>query len=405
MPSPLARHWTLDPGVTFLNHGSFGACPRRILEFQSRLRDEIERQPVRFFVRRLPDLLDEARETLAAFLGADPEGLVPVPNATAGVNAVLRSLRLGPGDEIVVTDHEYNACRNAVDVVAAATGATAVVVRIPFPGTTPDAVERAVLAAVTSRTRLVLLDHVTSATGLVLPIERLVCALGERSVDALVDGAHAPGMIPLDLAALGAAYYTGNAHKWLCAPKGAGFLYVREDRRSGVRPLAISHGANTRRPGRSPFHDEFDWTGTSDPTAFLSVPEAIRVVGGLVPGGWDEVRRRNRALALEGREIVRRALGIDAPCPDAMIGSLAALPIPDGDGAPPRSALYADPLQDVLLGDHGIEVPVIPWPRPPHRLVRLSAQLYNDRDDYERLAAALSGPLGACPGSGPDTRP
>ncbi len=389
MDASLARHFTLDPAVTFLNHGSFGACPRAVQEAQQRIREEIERQPVRFFVREYPERLDEARSALASFLGADPEGLVAVPNATTGVNTVLRSAPLAPGDEVVVTDHAYNACRNALEHVAGMRGARVVTVRIPFPGTTPEGARSAVLDAVTSRTRLALLDHVTSPTGLVLPIPDLVRDLAAAGVDTLVDGAHAPGMVALDLDALGAAYYTGNCHKWMCAPKGAAFLVVREDRRDRIRPLAISHGANTRRPGRSRFHDEFDWTGTADPSAFLAVPDAIRTVGALVPGGWPEVCARNRSLALRGRETVRAALGVAPPCPDSMIGSLAALPLPDGEVVATSPATARDPLQDVLFDRYGIEVPIVPWPAPPRRLVRISAHLHNAEDGYERLASAL----------------
>ena len=389
MGSALAHHWTLDPEVTFLNHGSFGACPRVVQQAQQRIRDEIERQPVRFFVRRLNDRLDAARERLATFLGADPAGLVAVANATTGVNAVLRSLPFGPDDELLVTDHEYNACRNAIEFVGGRSGAKVVVVSLPFSGATAGIVEQAILDAVTPRTRLVLVDHVTSQTAMILPVENLVRRLDERGVDTLVDGAHAPGMLPLDLTGLGSAYYTGNCHKWLCAPKGAGFLHVREDRREQIRPLTISHGTNTRRPGRSRFHDEFDWVGTDDPSAFLCVPESIDFIGSLLPGGWPEVMTRNRSLVLAGRETIRRALEVDAPCPDSMIGTLASLPLPDGSPGPPESPLYTDPLQDVLLETYGIEVPVIAWPAPPKRLLRLSAQLYNGEDDYDRLAAAI----------------
>src|SRR5881398_3220031 len=265
MPSDLARFWTLDPAVAFLNHGSFGACPRPVLEAQQRLRERLERQPVRFFVRDLEPLLDDARSALAAFLGADPEGLVFVTNATTAVNAVLRSLALAPGDQLLVTDHAYNACRNALDFVAAAARAEVVVVPVPFPLASADAVVEAVLAQVTPHTRLALLDHVTSPTGLVLPIERLVRALAARGIDTLIDGAHAPGMLPLDLRALGAAYYTGNCHKWLCAPKGAAFLYVRRDRQERVRPLAHGHGLNSARIDRSRFRLEHDWIATDDP--------------------------------------------------------------------------------------------------------------------------------------------
>jgi isopenicillin-N epimerase len=392
-PSPFAAHWTLDPSVTFLNHGSFGACPRAVLAFQGELRARMERQPVQFLARDLEGLLDEARAVLAAFVGADPHDLVFVPNATAGTNAVLRSLRFAAGDELLTTDHTYGACRNALHFVAERSGARVVTAPVPFPLAGPEAVVAAVLAGVTPRTRLALLDHVTSPTGVVFPLAELVRALAARGVATLVDGAHAVGMLALDLPALGAAYYTGNCHKWLGAPKGAGFLHVRRDLQELVRPLAISHGARLQRPGRSRFLSEFDWTGTLDPTAYLAVPEAIRVMGGLLPGGWPALRAHNRELALTGRRTLCGALGLDAPAPDAMIGSLAAVPIAAGSPAPPTSALYCDPLQDALRERYGVEVPVVPWPQPPHRLLRISAQLYNTPADYDRLARAL-GELG-----------
>ncbi|MEW6159130.1 MAG: aminotransferase class V-fold PLP-dependent enzyme, partial [Verrucomicrobiota bacterium] len=220
--------------------------------------------------------------------------------------------------------------------------------------------------------------------------EKIVATLNQRGVDTLIDGAHAPGMIPLDLEKLGATYYTGNAHKWLCAPKGAGFLHVRKQRQPLIRPLAISHGANSPRQDRSRFLLEFGWTGTADPTAFLSVPEALRVMNALVPGGWPELMRRNRALALQGREILCRALAIEPPCPDEMIGALASIPLPDAPpGDAPTSPLYGDPLQNVLRDEHGLEVPIIPWPTAPRRLVRISAQIYNQPEQYEILAKAL----------------
>jgi isopenicillin-N epimerase len=384
------QFWRLDRQVVFLNHGSFGSCPRPVLECQARLRERMERQPVQFLVRELEALLDQARSELGRFLGADGDDLVFVPNATAGVNTVLRSLKFAPGDELLVTDHEYNACRNALNFAAEQHRAIIREVPLPFPLRSVEEIREAILARVTSRTRLALLDHVTSQTGLVMPIRQLVSDLRERGVEVLVDGAHAPGMVPLNLAQLGAAYYTGNCHKWLCAPKGAGFLHVRRDRQESVRPLSISHGANSTRRDRSPLQLEFGWTGTWDPSAFLSVPEAIRCLGSLLPGGWPELMRRNRELALAGRELLCRALDIGAPCPAECIGSLASVPIPDAPGGgPPVSPLYADPLQDRLLVQYGIEVPVIPWPTPPKRLLRISAQLYNQLPQYQHLARAL----------------
>ncbi|HYO75214.1 MAG TPA: aminotransferase class V-fold PLP-dependent enzyme, partial [Thermoanaerobaculia bacterium] len=255
----MKHHWTLDPDITFLNHGSFGATPRVLLETQNEFRAQMEREPVRFFVRELEPLLDEARQTLAQFVGADAEGVAFVQNATAGVNAVLRSLDLDKFDELLVTSQEYGASRNALDYVAAIAGANVVVVDLPFPIESAEVMIERVLAAVTDRTRLFLVDHITSQTALILPVERLVKELANRGVDTLVDGAHAPGFLPLNVRELGAAYYTGNLHKWVCAPKGAAFLYVRENRRRSIHPVSISHGASSPRTDRSRYLLEFDW--------------------------------------------------------------------------------------------------------------------------------------------------
>jgi isopenicillin-N epimerase len=381
--------WSLDPRVTFLNHGAFGARLTAVLEAQQRLRERLERQPVRFFIRDLEPLVDAARAELARFVGADPHDLVFVPNATAGVNTVLRSLTFEPGDELLTTDHEYNACRNALEATAARTGARVVVAAVPLPVTSPDEVVNAVVARAGVRTRLALLDHVTSQTGMVLPIARLVAALNERGIDTLVDGAHAPGMLPLSLQAIGAAYYTGNCHKWICAPISAALLHVRRDRQALIRPLSISHGANSPRADRSRFLLEFDWTGTGDPTAYLCVPEAIRAMGALLPGGWPALMADNHEKALAGRATLCAALGAAPLCPDEMVGSLAVVALPDSRNRPPQSPLYTDALQDTLLERFGIEVPIVPWPAWPKRLVRISAQLYNTREQYASLAAAL----------------
>lgn len=389
-PAADPRQWLLDPEIVFLSHGAFGACPRRVLEVQSDWRARLERQPLQFLVRELEGQLDAARQALAQFMGADADDLVFVPNATTGVNTVLRSLEFQPGDELLVTDHEYNACRNALDFAAGRSGAQVVVAKIPFPFRHADEIVAPVLEQVTSRTRLALLDHVTSQTGIVLPIARLVGELNRRGVDTLVDGAHAPGMVPLNLKQLDAAYYTGNCHKWLCAPKGAALLHVRRDRQKSIRPLTISHGANSPRKDRSRFLIEFGWQGTRDPSAWLSVPEAIRFMETLLPGGWPEVMARNRALALAARKILCAALRIDEPCPAGFIGALAAVPLPDAaENVLPRLPFNEYPFQDTLREEHRIEVPIIAWPAPPKRLLRISAQLYNSLPQYERLADAL----------------
>jgi isopenicillin-N epimerase len=393
--SQWAALWPLDPAVSFLNHGSYGACPTEILRHQSALRAEMEAEPVRFLGRELEGRLDAARAALAAFVGADPDDLAFVANATGGVNAVLRSLRLEAGDELLTTDHAYAACRNTLDYVAERTGARVVVATVPFPVSTPQAVVDVVLAGVTPRTRLALVDHVTSPTGLVLPLERIVAALSARGVDTLVDGAHAPGMIPLDLDRLGAAYYSANCHKWLCTPKGSAFLWVRRDRQADVHPLTISHGAKGERAGRSRFRLEFDWTGTQDPTAWLVVPAAIEYLGGLVAGGWPALMARNRALALEARRRLCAAAGTPPACPDEMIGSLASVILPDGVAGGPAGRGVPEPLQARLFEAHRIEVPIMRWPAPPRRLLRISAQLYNRPEQFVRLADALRKELAA----------
>lgn len=379
--SGFAKHWSLNQDVVFLNHGSFGACPIAVQQVQQQFRERIEHQPLQFFARDLEGLLDEARAELAAFVRADADALAFVPNATTGVNAVLRSLSFQPEDELLTTNQEYNACRNALNFVAERSGAKIVVAEVPFPITSPTQVVAAVLQKVSDRTRLALLDHVVSQTGLVFPIADLVRALSQRGIDTLVDGAHAPGMLPLNLSELGATYYTGNCHKWLCAPKGAAFLYVQRDRQALIRPLTISHGANSARGDRSRFRLEFDWMGTADPTAYLSVPAAIQFLGGLMPGGWAELMASNRALALMARQRLSDSLNIPVPCPSEMVGSLAVLPLPDGD--------YLT-LQDALLEQYGIEVPIVPYPTLGNRCVRISAQLYNHIDQYTYLGTALS---------------
>ena len=383
----LRRHWLLDPSVAFLNHGAFGACPTPVLELQSEYRARLEREPVQFLLSELPGLLDGAREAVARFVGARAEDVAFVRNATTGVNAVLRSLAFGSDAELLTTDHAYAACRNALDFVAAASGARVVVARVPLPIASAGEVTERVLAAVTPRTHLALLDHVTSPTGIVLPIAELVRELDARGVDTLVDGAHVPGMLPLDLERLGAAYYAANFHKWACAPKGAAMLWVRPDRQAGIHPAVISHGYASPRAERRSL-EEFDWTGSDDPSPALCVSEALRFVASLDPRGFDGIYERNRALALEARRILARSLGRAPICPDSMLGSLAAVELPDRLEIPSPGERF-DPLQVALLERHGVEVPVMPWPAPPARLLRVSAHLYNHEGEYRTLAAAV----------------
>jgi len=385
-PAQLRHEFLLDPDVVFLNHGSYGACPRPVFERYQEWQLELERRPVEFLGRRLDTLLAEARAAFGEYVNADPDDLVFVQNATAGVNLAARAVAFQPGDEVLSTSLEYGALDLAWTHICGR--ARARYVRMPVTLPLRDAVDE-IWNGVSERTRVLFLSHVTSETAVQLPIEELCARARERGITTVIDGAHVPGHIPLDLRALDVDYYAGNCHKWLCAPKGAGFLHVRRERQGGVRPVVISHGANSPRTDRSRLLLEFDWTGSHDPTAYLCVPEAIRFLGGLLPGGWPELMARNRQLALEARRILCDALDAMPPAPEEMVGALAAVPLPDGADAPLRSPLYVDPLQDVLLERYRIEVPIVPWPAPPKRLVRVSCQAYNARDDYERLATAL----------------
>jgi isopenicillin-N epimerase len=374
--SPLDR-WALAPDVVHLNHGSFGGCPRAVWDAAAALRARLEAAPMRFLVLDWQTELDRARRALAAFVRAPDHQLVFLPNATTAIAIALGSVDLEPGDELLTTDHAYRACKNQLARLAEARGARVVTVPIGLPFD-PDATVLAIERATTARTRVALLDHVTSPTALVLPLERIVPGLAARGVATLIDGAHAPGQLPLDIAAIGATWYAGNSHKWLCAPKGTGFLVATTD----VQPLVTSHGASPEYGPANRLHAELDWAGTYDPTPHLTVPIAIDTVGEL-GGGWPQTLARNHALVLELRRRVIEGLGGGARhllAPDDAIGTMAAIPISIPPGATPLA------LEKRLLAD-GWEVPIVDFASGP--LVRVSAHLYNHAGEADQLAAKL----------------
>lgn len=390
--SRFRRHWMLAPGSVFLNHGSFGACPKPILALQSEIRREMEAEPVQFLWRRYEERLEPARIELAKFVGVRPRDLVFVTNATTGVNAVLGSIKLRRGDELLTTNHDYNACHNVLAEAARRTGAKLVTAQVPFPLQDSGQVMEAILGAVTRRTRLAMIDHVTSDSALIFPIAQIIRELDGRGVDTLVDGAHAPGMLPLNIGKLRPAYYTGNLHKWVCAPKGAAFLWAREDLQPALQPAVISHGNNRPRTGYSSFQDRFDWPGTFDPSAWFCVGAAIRWMEGLLPGGWDELRQRNIGLAVNARRLLCERLQVEAPCPEAMLAAMATIPLPEGFQGRPRSGKI-DGEQLRLYDQFGIEVPFNRIGQPEKCWFRISAQIYNSLADYEYLAEALNASL------------
>ncbi|HEY7016874.1 MAG TPA: aminotransferase class V-fold PLP-dependent enzyme [Gaiellaceae bacterium] len=376
-PEEFRREFALDPEVVFLNHGSFGAAPRRVLDYQAEIRRRLELNPVGFLKRELPDLMEEARACLGDYLGAEQAGLGLLPNATTGINAVARSLRLEPGDEIVLTDHEYGAMRLLWDEVAARSGACVVVVVQPVPYEDSLDVVEAFAAALTDRTRVVFFSHVTSLSAIVLPAAELCALAREAGAVSVVDGAHAPGQLDLDLDAIGADCYAGNAHKWLCAPKGSAFLYAGEAAREWVGADIVSWGWSW--DGAEAFRGRFSWRGTSDPSALLSIPEAIRFQQ---EHDWPEVRRRCRALAEQtaGR-LVAEVGAVELASRPLQAPQMVSVSLADTD---------PDELERMLWERHRIELPV---DRLNDLVVaRLSVQAYTTAADCDALVSAIVRP-------------
>ena len=387
----LRDEFLLRPDVIYLNHGSFGACPRPVFETYQRWQRELEYNPVDFFTRRLKDLLRDARGALAAFVGAEADDLVYVPNATTGVNIVAHSLSLGRGDEVLGTDHEYGALDRAWRFICERHGATYVRASIPVPVVSREHVVDAVWSRVTSRTRVLFISHITAPTALIFPVEALVRRARDAGILTVIDGAHAPGQIPVDVTALGADFYAGNCHKWLCAPKGAGFLHARREVQPLLQPLIVSWGWQAEKPGPSRFIDEQERQGTRDHAAFLSVPAAIEF---LTTHDWDAVRRACQGLLRAARSAIGTITGIPPLCPDdgTWFSQMASIPLPPCDPEAITQRLYEA---------HRIEVPVWNW--NGRQLMRVSVQGYNTQADLNALVEALGSVLRET--AGPVTAP
>ena len=364
-----------EDGLVFLNHGSFGATPKVALEKQAEWRARLERNPPQFMRSVLPKTIGESRAALAGYFGARPEDLGFVDNATGGCNAVLRSFPLEPGDEVLSTSHVYGAVRNAIRFVCRRAGARYVEAALPFGGASADQVIEALKGQLNDRTRLVVVDHIASDASLIFPIERIATLCRERGVRLLIDGAHGPGHVPLALDAVGADYYAGNCHKWLCAPKGTAFLWVRRDRQTGVHPLVISHFLDHG------FAAEFGWQGTRDPTAALCVKDALEWRQGL---GEETVRTYCRGLLEHAVGRLETAWNVGALTPKEGRAFMATLPVP---GEPPASNALAETLRAALLEHDQMETQV--KAADGVLFIRITAFVYNSEADYARLAEAL----------------
>jgi isopenicillin-N epimerase len=370
----LREHFLLDERLVFLNHGSFGACPKVVLKAQSEWRERLEKDPVAFMLNSLPTALRSQADELGKLLGAEGKDIAFVENATTGVNAVMRGLRLDEGDELLTLNHVYPAVDNTLKFLAARAGCKVVRADVPMPVTSPEQVVAAVVAGLTPKTRIAVIDHVTSFSGLVTPIADIVRACHDRGVPVLVDGAHAPGMLKLDLESIGADYYVGNCHKWLWAPKGCAFLHVASRNQADMHPTVIS---NMEPLG---FPHNFDWTGTKDPSAWLSLSAALEFHRSL---GGSQVAKYNHNLVVEGAGLLEQALDFELVAPQSMTGSIRAVRLPNTEAAGPDEAAA---LHGYLAHEHNIEVLV-----HAHEGIwlRVSAQIYNEISDYERLVDGL----------------
>ncbi len=373
--TPARRLFQLEDGSIYLNHGSYGATPRDVTAVQRHWQDRLEAEPSRFMEREFRPGLRVAASRLAEWIGVEGRAVALVENATQAVNAVLRSMSFRPGDEILINDQTYNAVKNTVRWIAARTGAVVVQVDLPFPAYSADSLLSAFAAGLSGRTRLAVIDHVTSPTALVMPVERMVAAARQVGAATLVDGAHAPGMIPLDLPSIGADWYTGNCHKWMFAPKGCAFLWASEEVRADLHPTVISHGYGQG------FVTEFDWVGTRDASAHFALPDAL---GFLERFGPERVRDRNHRFVVDAGRRLADTWGTETGAPPALTGSMITVRLPDGFGSSQADAIE---LRRRLLDERRIQVPINAlagglW-------ARVSGQIYNDDSDIDALAEAI----------------
>jgi len=378
MPS-LKSHFLLDPKITFLNHGSFGATPKPVFKEYQRWQRELEKQPVEFLGRRITGLLAESRAKLGNFLGTHADNLVYTQNVTISLNIVTRSLELGPGDEVLSTDHEYGAMDRTWRFLSKERGFRYVNQHIEMPITTEDKFIEDFWRGVTPRTRVIFMSHITSPTAIIFPVKEIIHRARMTGILTVIDGAHVVGQLPLHLDSLGADFYGGNLHKWLCAPKGAGFLYARPKVQRLLKPLVVSWGYESEFPSGSEFVDHHEWWGTRDTAAFLSVPKAIEFQK---ENNWDEVRDACHQLVTYAQNQICELTGLASlhPQTDSWFRQMASAPL--------LTVTDTNLLKKRLYDDYRVEIPVIEW--NGNKLIRVSVQGYNTKRDVDALLSALS---------------
>ncbi|KAI1267892.1 selenocysteine lyase [Xylariaceae sp. FL1019] len=388
-PDPMLSKWSLRQDVVHMDHGSSGACPTEILEYQNALRWDLDRGSPEFFLSAWSPRHRASKERLSKFVGADYDELLLTPGSTLGLNIVTQSQQFQPGDELLTTNHAYSSVTMLLKHVANRDGAKVVIANVPFPVASPDDIVASIMACVTERTKFAIIDHIVSRTGLVFPIKRIVAELAARGIDTLVDGAHGPGQVQVDLHDIGAAYYTTSCHKWMCAPRGVGFMYARRDRISKLKPLIIArsgHWRDTNGAGYTWLEHTFEWNGCHDPSGVHSMPKIIDFLDTALPGGHAAMVKRNHDLAVEARTRVLEILGIAKPCPDDMIANMVTFPLPD---SVLPNALGILPICKNLWERERAEIQCYHWPAYPKRIFRFSVQLHNSLEQFLWLASKI----------------
>ncbi|GMG01620.1 unnamed protein product [Aspergillus oryzae] len=392
-PSPFMSEWPLRRDVVHMDHSSSGACPTKVLEHQNALRWELDRGSPEFFLSRWSPRHRAAKEALARFVHANYDELLLTPGSTLGLNIVTQSQQFQPGDELLTTNHAYSSVTMLLRHVANRDGAKVVIAQVPFPVASEEEIVQSILACVTERTRFAIIDHIVSRSGLVFPIKRIVQELADRGIDTLVDGAHGPGQVPVDLHDIGAAYYTTSCHKWMCAPRGVGFLYARRDRIRRLKPLIIARSGHWRDSDGAAYswlEHTFEWNGCHDPSGVHSMPKIIEFLETALPGGHAAMVKRNHELAVDARRKVLGILGIDLPCPDDMIANMVVFPLPDSVLPETQGIL---PLCKTLWENDRAEIQCYHWPAYPKRIFRFSVQLHNSMEQYVWLAGKIKAAL------------
>jgi isopenicillin-N epimerase len=386
--SHLAKYWGLNNEIVYLNHGSFGATPIAVREKQQYYQKEMEAEAVEFFIDNLPHLLNEAKLSLANFVGTSTHNVVFTQNTTTGVNTILKNLVGKEGDEWLTTNHGYGACVHAFKHYAAKNKCEVVIAAVDYPVQTEEDIVAAIERSITPKTTIALIDYVTSASAVIFPVKKIIELLHGKGVKVIVDAAHCPGMIDFSIDDLQPDFFIANCHKWICSPKGSAFIYVAPEHQQMIEPLVISHFNDSQVGEAAHWSNQFMWDGTHDYSAYLCVKESLEHMPTLHQEGWAGIKKHNKELAFAAATKIATALKVELPAPKELLGSIINIPMPNGE-APEKFFHNNQVLKNKLFKRYNIEVPVFLFPKAPQQWLRISAQLYNSMEQYEYLIECL----------------